>query len=635
MGLLDLFDKIKIPEKSGKEELPQKELTEKRQLAIHISPASLVKREEIHTEAIPAEARALAIERAAFLRAVQQRKVLARCTDREAVEYVAMHRAIEFPLMRNGGKGGACALNYPNYRIYKSRIKGETNPEKILPLLCDNYARGIRERRGDKRFWEIFFAFYLNTRKLPITVAYDNACLRMRKEFKDIPVPSIAQVRYQVNLIPPDRLVLAREGEEAFKNQCGDFIRREWLDILPGECLIGDSRTFDTRIRVFDEEKQAYIPVRPTITALMDARSWAIAAYWITAEPVNSDTLINTLRLYFHITEGVPPSVIYYDNGKDYCAQGFSTDFDAQGHKHSIFRELGIRLLNSLAYNARAKTVERAFRDMMQQFDKLFPDYLGSQPGQRIAAADHYDKHPEELPNLEQFCQIFASWLNKYHSLPKGGEIHRGKSPLEIWESRKNFPQRDPFTPEYLSMAFLKPEAVRTVGRGPSVKLNNTIYYNDQLSWGTKVLVKKDTLNPEHVGCFTLDGIFIGEARTRQAIHALAGDKEEIRALMRRQRGQLKEARTAIKKLAGGKEVYSPLELLLANGEEELLTAAPVRSVKGEAHNYIHHTIAGVIEGPEEKAIPEIKEEEPEYDAKMRSFHAFMTKSKKEGEDDE
>ena len=636
MGFFDFAAKLGTPSPKEKRSVVPAALPVKAaQSVVHNSQKMSVAHNTPVTEktfeGLPAKTRTLAMEKLTFLRLVQTRKQSSPCTDKEACDYVAMNYCHQFPLLRSGGKKGESALNYSNYRNFKSKIKGITDQDQILLALCDNYARGMRPRKGDSRFWQLFYANYLNLNRLPVTVAYDNACSRLRKEDKTVVVPSMAQVRYQVDHLDPDKVILARYGEEAYKNQCCDFIRRDWSQVSPGECVIGDNRPFDTRVRKWDNGKQIWVPVRPTIAALMDARSWYMVSYWITAEPVNSSTLIDTMRLYLHATDGVPPAVVYFDNGKDYCAQGFATDLEVEGgYKHSIFRELGIKLLNSLAYNARAKTIERAFRDMMQQFDKFFPDYLGSCPGQRTMAADYYEKHPEELPSLQQFCEIFASWLTKYHNTPKNGEIHRGKSPAELWERRPRS-ERPALTPAQLYQAFFRPEAVRTVGRGPSVKWNNTFYYNEDLVWGTKVLVKSDTLDSEHILCCKLDGSVIGEARTRSAIHALAGSSEEVKAMMQRQRKQLKEAQTAIADLSGNLHIYSPLELLMGSDlDEKALPSGSVRKVKGPAHHYEHHQIAGVIR--KEEPLPVHKEE---LDFSAEELAAIDFKPKREAQPDQ
>ena len=645
MGVRDFLEYMKSQTgRTGRTELT----------AVHNSPAGQtnraeitaahnslpVKREPMLPQELPADVRALAMEKLAFVRLVQARMKQVRSTAPDACLYVAVNHVQEFPLLCKGGKKGSSALHYNNYRNWTRRLMANPDPEHALQALCDNYTRGVRERKGDQIFWNLFFALYLNQNRLHITQAYSMACARIRKEYKEMVVPSLAQVRYQINLLPPDKLILAREGEEAWRNKCGDFIRRNWTDIAAGECVIGDSRTFDTRVRVWDEEKNCWMGVRPTIAGLMDGRSWFLASYWITAEPVNTNTLIDTLRLYLRSTDGVPPPIVYFDNGKDYCAAGFSTPFDAEGYQHSIFKELGIKLLNSLAYNARAKTIERAFRDMMQQFDKVFPDYLGSKPGQRTMAADYYDDHPEELPSLQQFCDLFAQWLHKWHNTPKGGSIHQGRSPQEIWNTRKNNGRRA-FTPEELQFAFYKPEAIRTVGRGPAVKFDNELYYSDRLTWGKKLLIKSDSMDPTHILCYTLDGCFVCEAKTRKAIHALSASHEEIRELMAKQRKQLKEARTAIADLSGNMHIYSPLELLMTTGENLIGTkAGEVTKVKGTSHHYEHFTLPGVIEEAEEKEIMEANEKPDKPDlsdladgADLSDIYNFI--HKKQGENDD
>ena len=374
---------------------------------------------------------------------------------------------------------------------------------------------------------------------------------------------------------------------------------------LPGECVIGDSRTFDTRVRVWDDENNRWIAVRPNITGLLDARSWYFASYWITAEPVNSGTLIDTLALYLHNTGGEPPKFAYFDNGKDYTARGYSTPFEAGGKEHSIFGELGIQLVTALPFNARAKTIERAFRDMMQQFDKAFPDYLGSKPTERTMGAAWFDKHPEELPSLEQFCQVFAKWLDDWHHTPKRGELHAGKTPAELWAKRV---ATAPIPPEELRFALLQPVALRKVGRGPAVSYGNELYYCDDLRFGAEVLLKTDRLDAAHIYVFTPDDALIGEARTRARIKALALDDEAARIAiadqLARQRRQLKEARTLIGELSGGGALTSPLELFLGGTCPRLEHRGEVGSVKGASHQYRRIGVAGVDFREREPAAP-------------------------------
>ena len=573
--------------------------------------------------ALPADVRATAKERARFIGLVDEAAAARHMSKADAAVFVAANYAECFPNLTRGGHHGQSTLTLASYKNWKRKLKNDGT-------LADGYRRGAQPVKGDERFWNLFYGMFLNQNRLPLAQAYKLASCKLKELDPTVPVPSIAAARLAASRLDPAAVILAREGESAFKNRCMDFIRRDWTDIHPGECVIGDSRTFDTRVRVWDDGNNRWIAVRPNITGLLDARSWFFASYWITTEPVNAGTLIDTLALYLHNTGGVPPKFAYFDNGKDYCARGYSTPFEAGGKEHSIFGELGIKLITALPFNARAKTIERAFRDMMQQFDKAFPDYLGSKPTERTMGAAWFDKHPEELPSLEQFCEIFAKWLDDWHHTPKRGELHAGKTPAELWAKRQI---TAPLTPEELRFALLQPVALRKVGRGPAVSYGNELYYCDGLRFGAEVLLKTDRLDSAHVYCFTPDGALIGEARTRDRIKALALDDEAARIAiadqLARQRRQLKEARTLIGELSGGGALTSPLELFLGGGCLQLEHRGEVGSVKGASHQYRRIGVAGVdfrepaapaLPAPEKSVTCNTPETAPETAAAFDSF---------------
>ncbi|MBP5531580.1 MAG: Mu transposase C-terminal domain-containing protein [Lentisphaeria bacterium] len=588
-------------------------------------PAPTPVRETCRDAALPADVRAVARERAHYIGMVDEAAVTRRLSKPDAALWVATNYAECFPNLTRGGHHGASTLTFSSYKNWKRKLAKDGT-------LADNYRRGAQPVKGDERFWNLFYGMFLNQNRLPLAQAYKLAARKMKELDPTVPVPSICAARLAASRLDPAAVILAREGESAFKNRCMDFIRRDWTDVAPGECVIGDSRTFDTRVRIWDDGKQAWIGVRPTITGLLDARSWFFGAYWITAEPVNAGTLIDTLALYLHNTGGVPPRYAYFDNGKDYTARGYSTPFEAGGKEHSIFGELGITLITALPFNARAKTIERAFRDMMQQFDKAFPDYLGSKPTERTMGAAYFDKHPEELPSLEQFCQVFASWLETWHHTPKRGELHAGKTPAEMWGAR---PVSAALAPEELRFALLQPVALRKVGRGPAVSYGNELYYCDALHFGQEVLLKTDRLDERHVYVFTPEGALLGEARTRDRIKALALDDEAARIAiadqLARQRRQLKNARTYLSELSGGGCLASPLELFLGAGGE-LEHRGDVGSVKGASHHYRRIGVAGVdfaapsapapaaLPGPEKSVTCNTPETTPETAAEFDSF---------------
>lgn len=593
-------------------------------------------------DAMPAETRAKALERLRFLELVDQyRRTSGRSAD-DCCMLVAINHVLEFPLLSAGGKGGKSQLTYANYRNFQRRLqvkKAGHDRESRMLALADDYLRGDRSDcpPGDPEYWKIFWALYLNQNKLPATVAHKHAAAKTRKSNPFATIPTLHQVQYQIAKQPPQAIVLGRHGAEALKNKFIDYIRRDWSEVAAGELIVCDTRTFDTRVRVWDAAKNRWIGVRPNIAGMMDARSWYLASYWITTDPVNHRTLIDTLALYINNAGSAPP-MAYMDNGKDYCAAGFSTPIEIDGHEHSIFRELGIGVINSIAYNARAKTIERMFRDLMVDFDKLMVDYLGSRPGQRTDAAAWFDQHPEELPSLEQFVQLFHSWLQSYHTTPKHGEIHQGKSPGEIWDARAKRPCP---TVDRLKMALLKPEAIRTVHRGPAVSLGRTEFFAPEL-WplmDKKVLVKSDRADGSHVYCYMPDGTLIGEARTRTALKAIHADPEAIAALMADQRRQEKSCYTYINNLTGGWHLTSPIELLLAEADASIETIGSRRLVKGASHEYTRRQVPGTIEAAPEMAVADVEPPEapfmppPEQPGELAAFHDFMA-SRRPADDD-
>ncbi len=591
---------------------------------------------------LPAQYRALALERKRYVELVNFARQTMHLATESACQYVALNYTIEFPLLTVAGKNRTSALKYSNYRVWAKRLQSAATG-KELEALADRYFMGARKAFGDPRFWQFAKAMYLNQNRLPATQAYKLAVQKMRSVDAAAALPTFAQFQWQLNKIDPKILLLAREGEEALKNKYLSYIDRDWSDVVPGDLIVCDSRDFDTRCKIYDTANSRWIAVRPHIAGLMDARSWYLASYCLSPSPINSDALINTVALYLHNTNGVPPATAYCDNGSDYCAGGFSTPLPGTQNA-SIFNELGIKMVNAIPYNARAKTIERMFKDMMQTFDKLFPDYLGSRPGQRTQAADYYDTHAEDLPSFEEFCKIFALWLDRMHTTPRHGKIHQGKSPAAIWAAR---PAKPPIPAEQLQFAFLRPVAVRQVGRGGTVVWRHRAFDSEQLfnHITKKVIIKRDLQNDDHVFVFTLDGALICEAKAKLSIKALALDdpsaRDAISAALARQRREAKQVKTAIKNLTGGFDLVSPLEIITAPAMAAVKTAADATiKVKGKSHAYIHHTLtadAGSVDIAAEPipdaATVDNSNDDADDDIDLTNFHNFMTNQR--GNDDD
>ena len=258
---------------------------------------------------------------------------------------------------------------------------------------------------------------------------------------------------------------------------------------------------------------------------------------------------------------------------------------------------------------------------------------------------------------VDDFVKIFRAWLQETHATPKGGRIHRGKSPAEIWAAR---PARTAFSDEELAFAFLRPVGVRVVGRGPSVTLNGTQYYSDEVAFGEKVLVKTSQRDPAMVLLCNADGTVRGIARTREAVKAITGDdatqRELLSARIARQRHQSAKVVRMLQQLTGGQYGVSVIEYMMTLGtDQRFVKRDAILKVKGKEHHYqrlapekpvfsLPEFPADLPSGPdieeaepevqEAQAIlarPEIHEDEPDD---LTDIHNFITNHKK-GEDEE
>lgn len=595
---------------------------------------------------LPEDVRVKAGERLLFLqKVVLMKQENSHLTDPQAVMETAIRWRHLFPTLTGSGQRGKSQLTYNNYRNWKERLKGITDPEKQLLALADNYKRGYQDRLTGKyqNFMVHFNRLYMHENRQSIAECWRNARDTFAKQ-GIAEIPSLAQVRFYVQHLPKDVIIRTREGEVAWRNRCADYAERDWQSIPAGHMVIGDSRPFDTMVRTYDHDGKLTW-AKPTLTALMDARSWRFISWLITIEPVSAKEQIMLLAQYCCITGGHAPAEAYFDNGKDYQAQGFATPMKLAGKEYSIFRALGIKLTTANPYNGRAKTIEPNFKNVMQRFDKKFPCYLGSNPVERPDAAAYFLKHPEELPDLETFCRIFTDWVNAYHRDPKNGVIHQGRSPEEVWNDRK-FATRQ-MSPGEMQEAFMFPFGIREVGRGGRVSVEGRYYITDHVRYGEKVIVKTNVFQDNMVGLYDLEGRRIGTAYTREAVSALArGNDYELAKLeerMARQRAEERSVRLLYTELMGGRKNASPIEEMLTAGTgAKMITRGEVRTVKG--HNHVYKRIA-----PKEDvlgALEEAKEEAAEKKVlsdgsdwsdgsdgmAMEDFHKFITHNK--GEDD-
>ena len=386
-----------------------------------------------------------------------------------------------FPILNTSGKNGRSQLTYNNFRNW-TRLLGKKGKEidwSNRDALADCYNTGVQELYGDQRFWTLFKAFYLSRQQLSMAEARRLAIMKCREENSFAVIPSIDQVKYRIRQWDASMIALARFGEEYVKNKYLSYINRDWSDVRVNEIWFSDHRVFDLPIKVWNEQENKWEPKRPWLCGFNDGKSWYMVSWQITAESPNNETIRNGLAL--GIAQHGRPAHLYIDNGKDFKKQGFSEPVKFGENEHSILQCLGVNVITSLPYNGRAKTIERGFKNHAVNFDKMFAAYLGNKPGARPDSSHYFYKHPEQLPTLEEFTQMFNNFLDQLHDRVNTGKIVGNKTPREAFFNGKRIEQA-PMNEIELYAAFLLPDAkLRKVGRGPAISVNKTLYYAEEL----------------------------------------------------------------------------------------------------------------------------------------------------------
>lgn len=499
-----------------------------------------------------------------------------------------------FPILIKSGQGGKSQLTRNNCRHWLRLLgkKGKDYNWGNRDALVDNYQGSKKELAGDPAFWTLFRALYLSRQQLPITEARKLAMRKIREDNAFAVIPNLDQVKYRLKQFDPTMVALARMGEEYIKNNHLSYINRDWSDVRVNEIWIADHRVFDLPIKVIDPLTGKWKATRPWLCAFMDAKSWYMASWQITAENPNNETIRNGLAL--GISQHGRPGNVYTDNGKDFLAKGFSDPVKFDGVEHSILGSLGINVIKALPYNGRAKTVERGFKNHATRFDKMFAGYLGNKPGARPDSVHYFYKHPEQLPTLEEFTTLFQAWLEVLHDEVNNGKIVAGKTPKDAFYKGKRL-ERAPMNDVELFAAFLMPQPqLRKVGRGPAVSINNTMYYGDCLYpyFGQKVMIKVDRFDLGHVYIFEPSGKPIGECLTRKSVKALALTDEDRKAIsegMKQQRSEMKRCYTMLNEATNGLHLLSPIELLALPKDFDIIKLGTVNSVKGANHTFSNY----------------------------------------------
>ena len=312
-----------------------------------------------------------------------------------------------------------------------------------------------------------------------------------------------------------DKWVLARDGEKALSDKVEPYIKRDASLLEVGDILVADGHKLAFNvINPFTGK-----PTRATLVGFLDWKSTALVGYEIMLEE-NTQSIASALRNAI-INLDMIPKIVYQDNGRAFRAKYFTDDkgFTELGFQ-GLYSKLGIETVFARPYNARAKVIERFFKEFQEGFEKLLPSYVGSSIDNKPAYLMRNEKlhktlHNDYIPTLEETIKMIDMWLNFKNSQPCPNSPN--KTIAEVLESRK----RQNVDINLLDDLMLATE-VKTIQRN-GIRFLNCDYFDERLyGLKSKVLIKYNLIDLTSIKVYTIKGEYLCTAERVTETHPMA-----------------------------------------------------------------------------------------------------------------
>lgn len=430
---------------------------------------------------------------------------------------------------------------------WKNTLNGTENYSKLIPQYKYAKVDEYRTCLTDEEI-RIFMGLLLHPNRLCIGKAIALTKYKLKEQGQSY-IPADITFRKYANWFKKnnyDKWVLARDGEKALSDKVEPYIKRDASLLEVGDVLVADGHKLAFNvINPFTGK-----PTRATLVGFLDWKSTALVGYEIMLEE-NTQCIASALRNSI-INLDMIPKVVYQDNGRAFRAKYFNDDrgFSELGF-NGLYSKLGIEIVFARPYNARAKVIERFFKEFQESFEKLLPSYVGSNIQNKPAYMMRNEKlhkqlHNDFVPTLEETIKMIDMWLNFKNSQPCPNEPD--KTIAEILESR----QRQNIDINLLDDLMLATE-VKTIQRN-GIRFLNCDYFDERLyGFKSKVLIKYNLFDLISIKVYTTKGEYLCTAERVTETHPMAKllgavkDYEDYKQKIVKQRKLHKKTINAVK----------------------------------------------------------------------------------------
>lgn len=438
---------------------------------------------------------------------------------------------------------------------WKNTLNGTEDYTKLIPQYRYAKVDEYRTYLTDEEI-KIFMGLLLHPNRLCIGKAIALTKYKLQQQGQSF-IPTDATFRRYAKWFKDnnyDKWILARDGEKALSDKVEPYIKRDASSLEVGDILVADGHKLAFNvINPFTGK-----PTRATLVGFLDWKSTALVGYEIMLEE-NTQCIASALRNSI-INLDMIPKVINQDNGRAFRAKYFTDDkgFSELGF-NGLYSKLGIETVFARPYNARAKVIERFFKEFQEGFEKLLPSYVGSSIDNKPAYLMRNEKlhkqiHNDYIPTLDETIKMIDMWLNFKNSQPCPNAPD--KTIAEVLKSRK----RQNIDINLLDDLMLATE-VKTIQRN-GIRFLNCDYFDERLyGFKSKVLIKYNLFDLTSLKVYTTKGEYLCTAGRVTETHPMAKllgtvtDFEDYKQKIVKQRKLHKKTINAVKEYLSKDEV--------------------------------------------------------------------------------
>lgn len=312
--------------------------------------------------------------------------------------------------------------------------------------------------------------------------------------------------------------VLRREGMKAYHDKVEPYIERDISKIEVGDVIVADGHVLNFQvINPFTGR-----PTRATLVGFLDWKSTALVGYEIMMTE-STQCIASALRNAI-INLGLIPKVVYQDNGKAFKSRFFqNVDFE-EDLFNGVYANLNMHSVFAKPYNARAKVIERFFREFQEELEKGMPSYIGTsiedkpawlKRGEKLHAEWHKKLTDNHIPTVSEASKYINSWIEFHNNQPCPND--RTKTIKECLNSV----QKQNINVQRLDDLMMKTEG-RTINKHGITFLN--MHYRSEAILGIrdKVNIRYSLFDLSKVNVYSKKGEFLCVAHRVQKVHPMA-----------------------------------------------------------------------------------------------------------------